>query len=52
MLRVQKLSNETFVGELNKEFHLKNGDTDQQATEKAMNKIISVRALRNKVSKH
>jgi len=51
-MQVNFTSPEKVLFKANKEFHLKNGDTDQQATEKAMNKIISVRALRTKVSKH
>ena len=35
-----------------KKFHLDNGDTEQVANEKAMNKIIAVRMLKTQVAKH
>jgi len=34
------------------QFHLKNGDTEEEAIQKAMRKILNVRMLKNKVGKY
>jgi hypothetical protein len=51
-MQVEFTSAEKVIFKYNKEFHLKNGDTEGAATEKAMNKIISVRALKKKIAKY
>jgi len=50
-MQLELTSTEKVLFKANKDFHLKHGDTDQQATEKATNKIKSIRALKKIVAK-